>query len=514
MRRAVLAETDGVVGEHVGHRQLHQRRQPHRGPEVVGEDEERRDERPHPAVQRDAVRGRGHRVLADAEVQVAALVGPASDGGLAGEQRVGRGGEVARAAEQLREPRREGVQGLAGGLAGRERRPRGERRQRLVPPGRQLAGEAALELGGIGGVRLPVAREQLHPGAVQRRAPLPVLAEALPDLLGGDERLRDRPPQRRAGRGGRLRPERLAVRLAAVLLGTGPADVGADADEGGRVLGGGRLLERRRDGGEVVAVVDVERAPPVRGETRLHVLGEGEVGGPFDGDAVVVVQHREAAEPEVAGERRRLVRDPFHHVAVARDHPGPVADDRHPVAVETRREVALGERHADGGGEALPERPGRGLDAGGESVLRVPRRLRAPLPEALQLLDRQAVAEQVQQRVQHRRGVARGEHEAVAVRPRRVGRVVAEEAAPQHVRHRGRAQRHAGVSGSGLLHLVHRQHPHRCDCALIHLVERPHGPSPGAAIVAHRGGWGNLGRMVECAAPDEGPATQRKRRRT
>ncbi len=514
VRRAVLAEADRVVGEHVGHRQLHQRRQPHRRPQVVGEDEERRDERPHPAVQRDAVRGRGHRVLADAEVEVAALVGPRSDGGLAGEQRVGRGGEVARAAEQLREPRREGVERLARGLAGRELRPRGERRQRLVPAGRQLAGEAALEFGGLPGIGVPVALEQLHPGVVRRRAPLPVLAEALPDLLGDDERLRGRPPQRGAGRRGRLGPERLAVRLAAVLLGAGPADVGADADQRGRVLGGGGLLERRRDRGEVVAVVDVERAPPVGGEARLHVLGEGQVGGPFDGDVVVVVQHREAAEPEVAGERRRLVRDPFHHVAVARDHPGPVVDDRHAVAVEARREVALGERHAHGGGEALPERAGRALDAGGEPVFRVTGCLRPPLAEALQLLERQAVAEKVEQRVQHRGRVAGGEHEAVAVRPRRVGGVVAEEAAPQHVRHRGRPQGHAGVSGARLLHFVHRKHPHRGDCTLVHLVERPHGPSRGAAIVAHRGGWGNLGRMVECAAPDEAPATQRKRRRT
>ena len=77
--RAVLAEADRVVRPHVGDRQLHQRGQPDRRPHVVAEDQEGAAVRPGAAVQRDAVEDRAHGVLADAEVQRAAV-------GVAGER--------------------------------------------------------------------------------------------------------------------------------------------------------------------------------------------------------------------------------------------------------------------------------------------------------------------------------------------------------------------------------------------------------------------------------------------
>ena len=71
-----------------------------------------------------------------------------------------------------------------------------------------------------------------------------------------------------------------------------------------------------------------------------------------------------------------------------------------------------------------PERTGGGLDAERQVVLGMPGGLAAELAETLELLDRQRVAGQMQQRVQQHRAVAVGEHEAVAVRPVRVCRVV------------------------------------------------------------------------------------------
>ena len=50
-------------------------------------------------------------------------------------------------------------------------------------------------------------------------------------------------------------------------------------------------------------------------------------------------------------------------------------------------EQAFGERHADGIAEPLPQRPGRGLDAGGMAIFGVARRHRAELAKALQLVD-------------------------------------------------------------------------------------------------------------------------------
>jgi hypothetical protein len=92
--RAVLAETDRVVCENVGDRQLHYGSQPHRRPKVVGEDQERRHEGAHAAVQREPVGDPSHGVLADAEVQVASRKRVGRHRGLSRDQGVGRGRKV------------------------------------------------------------------------------------------------------------------------------------------------------------------------------------------------------------------------------------------------------------------------------------------------------------------------------------------------------------------------------------------------------------------------------------
>ena len=72
--RAVLAEADRIVGHHVDDRDAGERGDAHRRPGVVGEDEERARRPDEAAVERHAVHGRGHAVLADAVVDVAAGV--------------------------------------------------------------------------------------------------------------------------------------------------------------------------------------------------------------------------------------------------------------------------------------------------------------------------------------------------------------------------------------------------------------------------------------------------------
>src|SRR4029453_7614043 len=69
MRRAVLADTDGVVGEDVDDRQLHQRREPQGAALEVGEDQEPRLIGPDLA-ERQPVRDCASGVFAYAEVQV------------------------------------------------------------------------------------------------------------------------------------------------------------------------------------------------------------------------------------------------------------------------------------------------------------------------------------------------------------------------------------------------------------------------------------------------------------
>ena len=85
--------------------------------------------------------------------------------------------------------------------------------------------------------------------------------------------------------------------------------------------------------------------------------------------------------------------DALHQAAVAGDHEGVVVDD---VGAEPGAQVGFGDRHADGVGEPLAERPGGDLDAGGVADLGVAGRGRAPLAEVLQVVEFEPVAGQEQ----------------------------------------------------------------------------------------------------------------------
>jgi hypothetical protein len=193
--------------------------------------------------------------------------------------------------------------------------------------------------------------------------------------------------------------------LGVLLVRAAEPDMGPDRDERRPVVGAGGF-DGRLDRGEIVAVRDAGGAPAIRVETLEHVLGPGHVRGAVQLDVVVVVQHDELAEAEVAGEARRLRGDALLEVTVGRDDIRPVIDDCVIRPVELAREAAFRDRHANGVRKALAERARRRLDAWRQPVLRMARRARAPLPELHQVLELEAVARQVEQGVQEHRGVA------------------------------------------------------------------------------------------------------------
>ena len=115
-----------------------------------------------------------------------------------------------------------------------------------------------------------------------------------------------------------------------------------------------------------------------------------------------------------------------------------------------------------------PERAGGGLDAGRVARARDARACVLPhWRNGREVVERQVVAGQVQQRVEQHAAVARGEHEAVAVGPGRVGGVEAQVPREEDVRHRRRAHRHAGMTGLGLLHGVDGEEADGVDAALL-----------------------------------------------
>ena len=212
---------------------------------------------------------------------------------------------------------------------------------------------------------------------------------------------------------------------------------------------------------------DLDHVPAIGREAAIDLLGEGEVGRAVDRDPVGVVEHLEAAQPQVPGERRRFAGDALHEIAVRGQHPGAVVEERCAARREAGRELLAGDRHADRRGETLAERAGRRLDARSVAELRMAGSLRVELAEALELGYGQVVARHVQQGVEQRRGVAARQDEAVAVRPERIGGIVAEVPGPQQVGHRRLAERRAGVAGFRLLDHVDGEKTQGIDRELV-----------------------------------------------
>ncbi len=255
-----------------------------------------------------------------------------------------------------------------------------------------------------------------------------------------------------------FRAERFAVRLGRA----GPGG-GAEADNGlagdqRRLVG---LLRPADCSGDRLGIVAVDPfcVPAARLETRHLIDVVGQRDRAVDGDAVVVVKENQLVELEMTSQRDRLMADAFHQVAVGAQHIGVVVDH---FTAELRGQQAFRQRKADRGGDALAERAGGGLDAVGDEVLGMARRLGVELPEILELIERHLlVAGQVQQRVEQHRAVAGGEDEAVAVRPVRIGGVVFQELGEQHRGDVGHAHRQAGMARFCFFNTIHRE---RADC--------------------------------------------------
>src|SRR2546423_14887186 len=116
------------------------------------------------------------------------------------------------------------------------------------------------------------------------------------------------------------------------------------------------------------------------------------------------------------------------------------------------------------------------------------RRLAFPLPELLQVLERQLIAGEIEDAVQQHRRVARRQYEAVAIQPAWIARIVAEMLCPQHVGERGERHRSAGVTGVRLLNGVHRKNSDRVDAEVLERL-------PGSGR-SGRGCWSGSGRGI------------------
>jgi hypothetical protein len=120
MGRAVLAETDGIVGHDEDRPDLHHGRQTDRRAAVVRKAQEGAAVGDQTAVQGDAVRGGGHAVFAHAVMHVGAAVFSGLDLDHALGLGVVRGRQIGRTSQQFRNRGSKMIEyGAAGGGAGR-----------------------------------------------------------------------------------------------------------------------------------------------------------------------------------------------------------------------------------------------------------------------------------------------------------------------------------------------------------------------------------------------------------
>ena len=210
-----------------------------------------------------------------------------------------------------------------------------------------------------------------------------------------------------------------------------------------------------------MAVDRRNHVPAVGFETLRGVVAEPAFDLAVDGNAVVVVQHDQLRQAQRAGQRTGFVRNAFHQAAVADEGVSIVIDHVQAGLVEFGGQQFFGQRHAHGVGEALTQRAGGGFDARRDVDFRMARGLGMQLAELFQIFHRQVVACEVQQRILQHRTVAVRQHEAVAIGPFRICRIMAIVAGPQSDSDIGHSHRHAWVAGIGLLNCIHCQGANR-----------------------------------------------------
>ena len=314
----------------------------------------------------------------------------------------------------------------------------------------EIASHAAQEL-----VPIAMLLEPVAPIGAGLHAAIRAAAPVRHDVIGNFERGRF-PAEHFAGSGDFVIAQRRAMRRAGTLLvGRSLADHRLARDQRGTVVGN-RFVDGAPDIVEIMPVA-ADDVPPGRFIARLDVLAGRQVGGPIDGDVVIVPQHGHPAELEMPCKADRFVIDAFHQASVAGDHPSAVVDKLVP---ESRIEMAFGHRHADTHGQALTQRAGGRFDAVEQEVLRMAGAGAAYLPEVADIFHRRCrIAGQVQQAVDQHRTMPRRQHETVAIGPVGNRGIVLQVFTPQHGRDIGHAHRHTRVPRIRRLDRIHRERP-------------------------------------------------------
>ncbi len=240
---------------------------------------------------------------------------------------------------------------------------------------------------------LRISPETSLPFRLSGASPRDRFPEMLQGLLGNMKGGFHRPTQPLFGQTDLFHAERCSMCCRRVLLvGTAEPDVGPNRDQGGPVPLFPGLLQRGGNRVDVVALLDPLDVPAERGEAGCTVFRKGQFRAAFDRDVIVGIEDNQLAQPQVPGLRSGLGRDPFLQVAIASQDVGVVLDDFVTWPIEPGRQGRLGDGHAHGIRQALPQGTGGGLDTGGLAVFRMAWGTTSPLAKPFEFLQWQVEA--------------------------------------------------------------------------------------------------------------------------
>ena len=163
---------------------------------------------------------------------------------------------------------------------------------------------------------------------------------------------------------------------------------------------------------------------------------------------VVIIEADEVAKLLMARQTRRLAGNAFHGTAIAEEAVGVIGEQIEARLVEDRGRVGLGNGEADRVGETLAEGARGHLDALGVVDFRVAGRDAVDLPERLEIVHGDLVAEEVEEGILQHAAMAVGEDKAISVGPVGVLGVEAHELIEEDMR--GGSQAHGGSGMPGI----------------------------------------------------------------
>ena len=220
--------------------------------------------------------------------------------------------------------------------------------------------------------------------------------------------------------------------------------------------GGLRLGNGVGDFRKIVAI-DLLDIPAVGHITRGGVLALRHRCHRVERHIVGIINEDEVVESEVAGERAGFLRHAFLQAPIARERDDMVIENPVRRRVETRLAHLAGNREAHGVRHALPEGAGGCFNARRFVKLWMPRRDAVELAEIFQVIQRHAVACEMQPTVEEHAPVAGRENKAVAIQPARLGGVEGHCRSEERGSDVGGSKREAEVAGFAFGDGIHGQ---------------------------------------------------------